>query len=328
MNKSSFRALTRGVLALAVLASASSAAVASYSEVVFFGDSLSDTGNLYASTCNTIPASPPYDNGRFSNGPLWSERLAAALGGSATPSLFGGTNYACAGATVMDFGRPTPEIPQELGMYFAKTGGVASSNALYVILGGANDINDAGKNPATAGANIVMAATAVDSMVEALYAAGARNILVGNLPNIGLTPQAVAGGPAVVAGATALSQLFNATLEGLLAGSEAKDTGLDLDLLDLYGLMNSAVANPSAYGFTNVTDPCYNGAVGAGGGTVCASPDSYLFWDAFHPSTVAHSLIADTALRAVPEPPVLALVALALMAMLWFRPSGNVAKGA
>jgi phospholipase/lecithinase/hemolysin len=318
-EKSFVRALMRGFVTSAVLASASSTAFASYSEVVFFGDSLTDTGNLYASSGNTIPASSAYDNGRFSNGPLWSERLAASLGASASPSLSGGTNYAWAGATVQDYGRLQPEIPQELGMYFAQTGGVASSSALYVILGGANDINDAGKNPATAGANIFMAATAIDNMVEALYLAGARNILVGNLPDIGLTPQAIAGGPAVVAGATGLTNLFNGTLQGLLADTEAKDAGLDIDVLDLYGLMNSAVANPAAYGFTNVTDACYDGAVGAGGGNICASPDSYLFWDAFHPSARAQSLMADAALRAVPEPAGPGLVAAALVAMLWAR---------
>jgi phospholipase/lecithinase/hemolysin len=311
-------ALRHGFVALALLGSVSSTAVASYTQVVFFGDSLSDTGNLYAAT--GIPVSPPYYQGRFSNGPLWTEILAGSLGRSATPSLFGGTNFAWAGATVVDYLRPTPEVPQQLGQYFGLSGGLADPGALYVILGGANDINDALQNPATAAGNIVLAAQAIDGMVDALYTAGARNILVGNLPDIGRTPLAVAGGPTVVAGATALTNLFNATLWSFLDADEAADANLDLDRLDLFASFNSVLANPALYGFDNVTAPCKLGPLGVPG-PVCATPDSYLFWDAFHPSAHGHRLIAEVALAAVPEPANLVLVVVALMAMLSVRRS-------
>ena len=47
-------------------------------KVVYFGDSLTDTGNIYMYG-HIMPKSPPYYNGRFSNGPVWSEYLDAAL---------------------------------------------------------------------------------------------------------------------------------------------------------------------------------------------------------------------------------------------------------
>jgi len=307
-----FGSLKSSLIVLGVLASISSTALASYSDVVFFGDSLTDTGNLYAAT--GVPVSPPYNNGRFSNGPLWSEILASQLGAtaSAAPSLLGGNNYAWAGATVMDYGRPQPEIPQQLSQYLATTKGSADASALYVILGGANDINDAGKNPTTAAANIVSAATAINTMVTTLYASGARNILVGNLPAIGLTPLAIANGAA--AGATQLTKLFNATLESLLAATRKADVNLDLDTFDLFSLLNNAVATPSVYGFSNVTDACKTGDLGAPG-SVCDTPDSYLFWDSFHPSAAGHRLMAQTAFRAIPEPSTLLLFAAALIAL-------------
>ena len=44
-----------------------------YTEIVAFGDSLTDTGNRYGATGGTEPASPPYDAGRWTNGPFgWS----------------------------------------------------------------------------------------------------------------------------------------------------------------------------------------------------------------------------------------------------------------
>jgi len=304
-SKRFVQALRRSLVALAVLGSVSSTAVASYSQVVFFGDSLSDTGNLYRATGFTVPASPPYFNGRFSNGPLWSETLAGYLGLTATPSLSGGTNNAWAGATVVDYGRFPPELPQQLDLYLLATSGKADPGVLYVILGGANDINDAGKT-ATPVANVQAAAQGVDAMVDKLYGAGARNILVSNLPDIGLTPRAIAGG---VAGfASALTNVFNATLAGLLDADDVAYADLDLDRLDLFALLNNVVKNPASYGFGNVTDPCLTAA------GVCADPGSYLFWDDFHPTTRGHSFIADTALRAVPEPTTLLLIGISLAA--------------
>ncbi|NJL20048.1 MAG: hypothetical protein HC895_03200 [Leptolyngbyaceae cyanobacterium SM1_3_5] len=44
--------------------------------VYVFGDSLSDTGNLFT---RTGQPSRPYVNGRFSNGLLWDDRLANQL---------------------------------------------------------------------------------------------------------------------------------------------------------------------------------------------------------------------------------------------------------
>ena len=65
-----------------------------YSAIYAFGDSLSDVGNVFLGTGGAEPA-PPYFAGRFSNGPIWLDYLAAQLGtGPMIPSLQGGTDYA------------------------------------------------------------------------------------------------------------------------------------------------------------------------------------------------------------------------------------------
>jgi phospholipase/lecithinase/hemolysin len=67
----------RGRLAAAALAALiAGPASAAFSNAYFFGDSLSDTGNVYTVFGpGYVPA--PYYDGRFSNGPVWVEHLAA-----------------------------------------------------------------------------------------------------------------------------------------------------------------------------------------------------------------------------------------------------------
>ena len=70
-----------------VLGWISSAQAGSYSAIYAFGDSLSDVGNVFVGTSGTEPA-PHYFAGRFSNGPIWLDYLAAQLGnGPMIPSL-------------------------------------------------------------------------------------------------------------------------------------------------------------------------------------------------------------------------------------------------
>src|SRR5262249_34260293 len=68
-----------------------------FGSMVIFGDSLSDVGNAYNSDLHLDPT-PPYYNGRFSNGPLWVEDLAASLSlANPAPSTSSGRDYAYGG---------------------------------------------------------------------------------------------------------------------------------------------------------------------------------------------------------------------------------------
>jgi outer membrane lipase/esterase len=102
--------------------------------------------------------------------------------------------------------------------------------------------------------------------------------------------------------ATALSLFYDQQLFKDLLSVEAK--GLTVIDLNTFTLIDKVVANPSAYGFTDVTNACYNGPY-TGGGSVCANPNDYLFWDQVHPTAAAQSIIGQEAAalaRAVPEP--------------------------
>ena len=88
------------LLVLAASSFASLAQAGSIDAIEAFGDSLSDVGNVFLLSGGTIP-SAPYANGQFSNGNVWVQDLALALGvGPLTPSLAHGTDYAYGDAPV------------------------------------------------------------------------------------------------------------------------------------------------------------------------------------------------------------------------------------
>jgi phospholipase/lecithinase/hemolysin len=242
-----------------------------YPAIFVYGDSLSDNGNLYTAT-GYPPA--PYYMGRFSNGPVAVEQLAAQLG---TPLY----DFAWGGATtgIGNEGDPTgllglPGMLSELAGYPVPPALIPSS--LFVVWGGANDYEVSvplGTPPAQVAGTAV---ANIDAIVAALQAEGAQHILVPGLPDLSLTPEFYG-----VQSAQDFSNDFNADLQASLP------TGATYD--NVFGLLDTIVANPSAYGFTNVTTPCFNSVTL----TVCADPSQYLFWDDIHPTTAADAFLAD-----------------------------------
>ncbi|HET9830108.1 MAG TPA: SGNH/GDSL hydrolase family protein, partial [Vicinamibacterales bacterium] len=136
-------------------------------------------------------------------------------------------------------------------------------------------------------------ATTVNGIRNAILAfrsVGARHILVPNIPNLGVAPSVTRLGPAVAALATNLSIAYNTALAAML---DQIDQG-DIIRFNTFDLINAVIAQPLTFGFTNVTQPCYNGFVTPNPSpTVCATPDTYAFWDVEHPTTALHAVIAN-----------------------------------
>jgi cholinesterase len=269
---------------LSVLAQAST-----YNAVIVYGDSLSDNGNLFAATGQ--PASPYFD-GRMSNGPVAVEQLAALLG---SPLL----DYAWGGATtgignLGDGGTPTsfgldnlPGMQTELAQTQASLGPYVS-NGLFVVWGGPDDFLSPSPLDTTVAQIVARAVSDELGIVQSLRTLGAQHILVPGMPDLGLTPYFQSLPRGAVEG-TEIASAFNAALvAGLPSGVTYFNTS---------ALLDSIVANPAAYGFNDVTDPCYNGT------TVCSDPSQYLFFDSFHPTTAADAFAAEGFREVVsPEP--------------------------
>lgn len=320
------------------------------SNVVIFGDSLSDTGNVLALT--TAFAPPPFPSypgaeGRFSNGPVWVEHLAAGLGvpqnamaanllfnGSAVVPIGapGGQNYAFGGARTGlggAAGATTGLTGQLITWNGAVFGGAltraADPDALYVIVAGANDLRDF-RNGSSGALNPLAVATNVTNAVGLLAQAGARHFMVSNLGDLGKTPEALALG--LVPQSTAATLAFNGALAASMALLDAQflaGFGVDLDIrsLDMFALFEAVIADATQnagamYGITNITAPCL--APGASGayyfpGSTDINCSVSLFSDPLHPSAAAHRLFGNLALQAVatvPEPASVALVLIGL----------------
>jgi outer membrane lipase/esterase len=288
-----------------------------FSQLVVFGDSVSDSGNnaIFFDTV-FFPAQPrtptpipdntffpslasspfPYVSGRYTNDKVWAEYFGASLGLSASPSLGGGTNFAFGGATTGPLGSTLPpSLGDQVAGFLSATLNNAPSDALYVLAGGGNNAGDAlsailgGANIATTiQATALAYASDIAGMVANLRAAGADDIIIWNTPDAGVTPAAEAAGPLVSALGTAIATAMNAALLTVVGGTPG------VRFFDVFDLVQDVTANPAAFGLANADDACAR--------FVNCNPADFFFWDGIHLTSAGHQILAQAMLSVVPEP--------------------------
>lgn len=301
------------------------------------GDSNSDWGNFGADG-----PPPPYFNGQFSNGPVWADILDDGFE-TGDPDDIRTWNYAFGGARVTN-DTDAPDLPEQLELFAADLDPtiddplfgtpVLGERPLVSIWFGANDIrsiyqtylgavDDAAELAEAEQAQVVAAARvqALDeaATVGAIYgstleaAAQAPNVndlLALSTADAGLTPEY--DDPADATLLNELSVLFNHHLAHSLSNIAA--TGVNVYSVDVFGLQQDVLANPAAFGFDNVTDPCLS--FDATGAVICDTPETYLYWDDVgHLSGAAQAALAGIVEQTVlsdlsQQPPVVAPVPL------------------
>jgi phospholipase/lecithinase/hemolysin len=298
-----------------------------------FGDSLSDTGNLYAITGDTYPPSPYYETGRFSNGRVWTEYLESQMGvtnptqafyelmspkatqRSAAPNMSNiGLNFAVGGATTI--GHLDPRLDSGVGLLgqvgtyqgLVHSGGLTPDpDALYIVLSGTNDylggISGLPIDPEKTVGNILQS-------IESLVALGAKNIAIGNMPNLGDTPIVYSKsqelGIDLVTQFNGLTAIHNSLLANGIEQLKRKYTTTEFISLDINMIIGDILADPTTNGLihdakkescTNIDDvPNLPQEL-----KKCRNQKRYAFWDNQHPTTQIHQWAADYAFGEIEE---------------------------
>ena len=327
------------------------------SRLIIFGDSLSDTGNMKA-RLRIFPAAP-YWIGRFSNGPTWPDYLGSL-------SYVAIHNHAVGGASVsgkatipkvtfkqrvMDGGQffvsGTTEQQIDLFTESFMTGErlAKPEKTAVVIWGGANDYIS--KEPFTGAIetlldrvdtpegypDVVMTVVAnLEQQIRSIVALGTRHIMVGNLPDLGLTPIVLENktyGVDAGLGETQrrlrlserLSQLTNHHNEQLARMVDRLDqefNNVDILLFDTHTLFDNILEYEIYPDFDLVEEAefdiadnaqvlkvaedspkayqarCYKGGyLGESDPSfVCENSARAVFWDVVHPTTYVHCWVA------------------------------------
>ncbi len=232
----------------------SSVFAAPFSQIVFFGDSLTDNGNLYRAA-KIIPESPPYYDGRFSNGFTWAEDLYKYYYDKYYIAVL---NEGYGGTTVLPPSRSSnsqmtlrnrihtylsdPSVPDD------------KSSVLYVIWIGANDyLWDTTSDLDTLTRSVVRE---LQADMEILMNEGARHFLVLNLPDLGKTPYARESG--IIDRMHDASEKHNTVLRSTITALQNQYPADRFMMIDVESTFNDLIANPQKYdkNITNVTDPC------------------------------------------------------------------------
>ena len=306
---------------------------------VFMGDSLVDNQNSFAFTKRlndagvaiaVTPLTPPYFEGRFSNGINWTDRLAATqltyadyyfsstecttenatISGSGTcstsfdPGAQPGVSlsFAFGGSESGDASLFNPAAPGFLNVLtdletYASTGRVASlSGSVFAVWTGGNDYSAFSQS--SGGLTTAQSVDGVLDNIQAglirISALGAKRAAVFNIFDLSRIPTFISVlGTATAQIAEDAANLHNVELPARLASVRAS-TGMDVVLVDVDGLYNDIFANSTRYGFTNLTQGCISDdGVGTSTGACPTEADetATLYWDGTHPTTAAHSFI-------------------------------------
>jgi len=262
-----------------------------YSSILAFGDSLSDDGGVSAGY-GIIGYAP------FTNGTVWVTDLANSthLNVPLFDMAFGGATTGTTNPWAAANGYPqysNTGLLWQVSDYLSYVHKQIPATTLVTMWAGANDLLYLyPETPKTAAGNI-------ETALNELAAAGFKNFLVPNLPNIAMTLAAETWPSYERAYAAAWVPAFNSYLALDLAGLKSDYPGDHFFTLDTYDLLDKVGADPTAYGFANF---------------------AAIFWiDGFHPSAQTHELLAGYAMAAVPEPTTMLLLCSGLIGLAGLR---------
>ena len=252
-----------------------------FSNIYVFGDSVSDNGN-FIQIIGPIEQFFPYYywEGRWSNGLVWVEYLAK----EAHANLI---NFAVGTATTGDttHGMFYPYVPTVLEQIqsFCDNEVNIPPDSLFIVEGGYNDffVSPFG-SPESAVDNIMTG-------VALLKEAGAEQILIGNLIDMGTLPLMKSYG--LSAWMSMITAEYNDGLAEAVSDFAAANPDIPISIGDLNAIWDAQLSMPEKYSLKNVTDESPNAA--QTNEQIDFTSKHYFFWDFVHPTTRVHEALAD-----------------------------------
>ena len=274
--------------------------------IFFFGDSLSDSDlRLHKQTRGMVPPFNLYWNGHFTNGPTWNQYLSTALD---IPSY----SYALAGARIVEVNNyyvvpPTMKYLWSEGVY-AQINKIDadkvrfSSEDLIAIWIGGNDyllFPDAKK--------IDSLIWHTRNIINRLKTRGARRFVLLNIPDVTLTPWHSLHLADIIMPAKKVKPLIiehNSKLKMMVDKLRDETPELKIALVDIFTALNEVTASRDIVEISEIKNPCIGGEFLPKGlhpeflmakklpQVQCSNPESYFYWDPWHPTTKVHCLAA------------------------------------
>ena len=314
-----------------------------YDKLYVFSDSLADPGNIFKTSKSVqlfddlfglevpvTPASPPYYEGRFSNGLVWVEELATELNLDLIPSTELSTIFPALNinspigfsfdfssgpdlAVNSDFDGRTIEESVNFAFGGAQTGAKGAGEYGDLIPGIQQQVDwfiedhqeaektadsdalyviSGGRNDYSAPNPVPEDVVSnIEAEIESLYEIGARDFLVSNLSDLGKLPATPVESVDTFSGYT---QKHNELLQQSIDELNDTLTGANIVVLDFNTLFNNILDRPQDYDLTNVSDPYLDPITLEP--SVGAEVEEYLFYDTVHPTAAVHDLINDLTL--------------------------------
>lgn len=271
-------------------------------QLVIFGDSLSDTGNLHRRTFGVMLPPQIFYQSRFSNGPIWADYIQAPLKGWTI------RNYAAGGAKTDDYKLIArffvPSLQQQVSEFLKDKSKTGLNSTLVVIWIGPNNyvmdgeqLQDPKGNPDRTKLDPFVSSVIRDiqEAVTRLRTAGYTRFLLGSMPELGvinINPvEPIKVGRPTLFAATAS---HNKALAEILHQYKSMSS-IRVDTFHAGELNQATIDHPQHWGFTKLDQPCYVGSLRGkfyGEKAFCNDPSGYKFWEYMHPNTKMHCYYA------------------------------------
>ncbi len=248
-----------------------------WEKIIAFGDSLSDNGDADG-----------YGFGVSSDGEVWLDYLASSMKDVILEDrALGGAMSSGHVSLGPDYGLDWQVEQYITGLGPIPEDGFDLSGILFTVWVGGNDFLQYGPYPGVAD----NAVNIIKSTLQDLIDAGAEDILVMNMPDLGLAPGVQFGNPTLITAFTAVSQYYNDCITAALCALRAENQGKNIKfyLADTFELLQFAAENGDLLGLPNVSIPCTWGE----------DCEASIFWDGIHPTTATHKYLAALALGQV-----------------------------